>query len=1034
MKLFNRFWPVFFTTLMLMIAGSIQQRAYAQYFGQNKVKYKHFKFEILKTKHFDIYFYPEEKKAVEQAARLSERWYARYSKILNHHLTGRQPLIIYSSHPEFEQTNAISGMLGQGTGGVTEPLKRRIVLPFAGTLAGTNHVIGHELVHAFQFDITGQKGGRTAFRTPTAAKLPLWFIEGMAEFLSIGPEDPNTTMWMRDAVKYKKKLPTIHQLANSYKYFPYRFGQAVLAYIAGRWGDDKIGNLLQAAGKSGDIEKAIKQVLGVTPDTLSISWHKALHAAYDPLIKVTKSPADYGHLLLSEKHSGGSINVGPVLSPDGKKLIFFSEKNLFAIDLFMADALTGKVERTIVRTEMDPHFGNLEFINGAGTWNSQGTQFAFSTIVKGSPSLMIMDVKKNHLVKKIRFPDLGEVFGLTWAPDDHNIVFSSLTGGFINLFCYNLKTDSLSKITDDAYADLQPAWSPDGKYIAFVTDRFSTDMDNLNPGNYRLALLNVQTGDIQPLPSFPSGKNINPQWSPDGKNIYFISDQNGISNIYRLELATGKLFQLTNFYTGVTGITSLSPALSVARENGRLVYCAFENEKYNIYSIDTQEILSGKLIEGLKALSIPSISYNLSMLPPVKQTGGELLALLHNPTFGLPETSKSYKITSYHPKFSLDYVGQPMLAAGVDRFGVQLGGGVSMFWSDMLGNHGLSTMLQMQSYENVTDISAFFGYQNSSRRWNWGGTIQQIPYVLSQYATGYTIIDSMLVYEEIMYRFRQTNRQISGFVSYPFSKAQRIEFYGGFKRISFDERIITNLYDPYSGAQILAHTKKLPSLPALNLFTSSAAMVYDNSFFGATSPLLGQRYRMELSSIIGSISFFTFLADYRRYIMPVRPFTLALRFLHYGRYGRDAEDNRMTPLFIGYPSFVRGYDSNSFSSSECKLSATDQCPVFDNLLGSKMTVANIELRFPFFGALKLGKGYYGILPIETGVFYDAGVAWTKNQELWFVKGGNRKLSRSYGATIRINLMGYAILEIDYVNPVNRPHKGWFWQFNLIPGF
>ena len=1034
MKQSNRFWAILLTALLLSVGGNLQQKVYAQYFGQNKVKYKHFKFKVLKTKHFDIYFYPKEKKAVEQAARLSERWYARHSKILNHHLTGRQPLIIYSSHPEFEQTNAISGMLSQGTGGVTEPLKRRIVLPFAGPLASTNHVIGHELVHAFQFDITGQKGGKKAFITPAAAKLPLWFIEGMAEFLSIGPNDPNTAMWMRDAVKYKKKLPTIRELANSYKYFPYRFGQAVLAYIGGKWGDSKIGDLLQAAGKSGDIEKAIKQVLGISADTLSVRWHEALHTAYDPLIKLTKSPENYGHLLLSEKHSGGSINVGPVLSPDGKKLIFFSEKNLFAIDLFMADALTGKVERTIVRTEMDPHFGNLEFINGAGAWNNKGSQFAFTTIVKGSPSLMIMNVNRSNLVKKIHFPDLGQIFGLAWSPDNRYIVFSSLTDGFSNLFRYDLQTDSLTKITDDSYADLQPAWSPDGKFIAFVTDRFSTDMDNLNPGNYRLALLNVQTGNISPLPSFPSGKNINPQWSPDGKNIYFISDQSGISNIYRLELYTGKLFQLTNLYTGVTGITALSPALSVARENGRLVYCAFENEKYNIYSIDTKKALSGKPIKDLKDLSIPGVFYNLAMLPPVKQTGGELLSLLHNPTFGLPGEKESYKVVPYRPKFTLDYVGQPMLAAGVDRFGVQLGGGVSMLWSDMLGNNTLSTMLQIQSYENVTDMAALLGYQNSSRRWNWGGAIQQIPYVLSQYATGYTIIDSMLVYEEIMYRFRQTNRQIAGFISYPFSKAQRIEFYGGFKRISFDERIITNLYDPYTGSQILAHTKKLPSFPSLNLFTSSTALVYDNSFFGATSPLLGKRYRMEVSSVMGSISFFTLLADYRRYIMPVRPFTLALRFLHYGRYGKDAEDNRMTPLFIGYPSFVRGYDSNSFSASECISSSTDQCPVFDRLLGSKIAVTNIELRFPLLGLLKLGKGYYGILPIETGVFYDAGVAWTRSQKLWFLKGGTRKLSKSYGATIRINLLGYAILEIDYVNPVDRPHKGWFWQFNLIPGF
>src|SRR6476469_7781674 len=173
--------------------------ASAQYFGRNKVQYKKLDFEVLKTEHFDIYFYPSEREGIDIAARMAERWHARLQQLFAHELSGRQPLILYASHPDFEQTNAIPGELGEGTGGVTEPLRRRIVLPLAGPLADTDHVIGHELVHAFQFDMTtspssapGQNG---------AERLPLWFIEGMAEYLSIGPVDSNTAMWIRDAAR-----------------------------------------------------------------------------------------------------------------------------------------------------------------------------------------------------------------------------------------------------------------------------------------------------------------------------------------------------------------------------------------------------------------------------------------------------------------------------------------------------------------------------------------------------------------------------------------------------------------------------------------------------------------------------------------------------------------------------------------------------------------------------------------------------------------------------------------------------------------
>ena len=185
----------------------------AQYFGQNKVQYKRLRLpgpEDAALRHLLLPGGGGGGRA--GAAELAERWYARLSRVLNHQFGQRQPLILYASHPHFEQTNVLSGFIGEGTGGVTELLKRRIVLPIAGPLAETDHVLGHELVHAFQFDITGGRRDRSAPATcPTPCSCPLWFIEGMAEYLSVGPVDPHTAMWMRDAVA-RKKLPTIRQL------------------------------------------------------------------------------------------------------------------------------------------------------------------------------------------------------------------------------------------------------------------------------------------------------------------------------------------------------------------------------------------------------------------------------------------------------------------------------------------------------------------------------------------------------------------------------------------------------------------------------------------------------------------------------------------------------------------------------------------------------------------------------------------------------------------------------------------------------
>src|SRR5688572_26110264 len=207
--------------------------ASAQYFGRNPVQWERLEFEVLKTEHFDIHHYAENREAAEQVGRMAERWYTRLSNILSFQFKDRQPLILYASQPHFQQTNTIGGAPGEGTGGVTEAFKRRIVLPVGSSLAETDHVLGHELVHAFQYAITGQ--GKSHSLEVAALDMPLWFIEGMAEYLSVGPVDAHTAMWMRDAAR-QKKLPSVSDLGSS-RYFPYRYGQALWAYIAGRYGD-----------------------------------------------------------------------------------------------------------------------------------------------------------------------------------------------------------------------------------------------------------------------------------------------------------------------------------------------------------------------------------------------------------------------------------------------------------------------------------------------------------------------------------------------------------------------------------------------------------------------------------------------------------------------------------------------------------------------------------------------------------------------------------------------------------------------------
>ncbi|HVH39627.1 MAG TPA: basic secretory protein-like protein [Gemmatimonadaceae bacterium] len=225
-------------TLAALVAAP---RLDAQSFGRNKVRYDNFDFRALASEHFDVHYYPAESLAASDAARMAERWYARHSAMLLFE-SGRSPLIFYADHADFQQTNVIGGFIGEGTGGVTEGSRERVIMPFTGAYAETDHVLGHEIVHVYQYRIA--KDMPNGLRS--IAGIPLWLIEGMAEYMSLGRNDPNTAMWLRDALR-RDDLPTLDQLTNDPRYFPYRYGQALWAYIGGRWGDATVNQLFRAA-------------------------------------------------------------------------------------------------------------------------------------------------------------------------------------------------------------------------------------------------------------------------------------------------------------------------------------------------------------------------------------------------------------------------------------------------------------------------------------------------------------------------------------------------------------------------------------------------------------------------------------------------------------------------------------------------------------------------------------------------------------------------------------------------------------------
>ena len=347
-----------------------------------------------------------------------------------------------------------------------------------------------------------------------------------------------------------------------------------------------------------------------------------------------------------------------------------------------------------------PRFDSLQFVDSAGAWDHASKRFAFAALQHGEPILTILSMPDGDVQREQAFPDLDQIFDPTWSPAGNQIAFSGLSGGVTDLYVFDLDTAALRRLTADGFADLQPAWSPDGRTLAFTTDRFTSSLEALTFGDYRLAALDVESGSVRELPSIVGAKNIDPQWI--GEDLLFIADADGVSNVFRLDVAAGAVHRLTNERSGVSGITALSPALSTAPLAGRVAYSAYRNGGYEIR---TMAIATGSAYA--KPLSDPAAT--------------PIASIVAAPISATP----SFPTARYRGGLSLSGIGQPYLSAGGGALGGFFRAGMSVSFSDLLEQRQLQTAVQVGTSAN--DFAFQTAYINRRSRWTWGMVGAQLP-------------------------------------------------------------------------------------------------------------------------------------------------------------------------------------------------------------------------------------------------------------------------------------------------------------------
>src|SRR5256885_2331383 len=252
---------------VLAALAALAPAARAQYFGQNKIQYRTYGWRSITSDHFEVYFYDGlDSRAIGVPDR-AEKTNLVLPARLGHALGRRVPIILYGSHNDFAQTNVTPELIDQSTGGFTEVLRNRVVLPFTGSYEDLRHVVVHELTHAYMFDHLYGGSAASMIAGQTFYSMPLWFAEGLAEYESLGMES-NAEMFLRDGV-IDGFLPP---LAYSGGYIVYKQGQSAISYFVERFGEERLRDVLRRSRPMRGFDRGFERSVGMNVNKFDEQW------------------------------------------------------------------------------------------------------------------------------------------------------------------------------------------------------------------------------------------------------------------------------------------------------------------------------------------------------------------------------------------------------------------------------------------------------------------------------------------------------------------------------------------------------------------------------------------------------------------------------------------------------------------------------------------------------------------------------------------------------------------------------------------
>lgn len=801
----------------------------------------------------------------EIGAYYAEEIYDELKVKLNHVVTRKIPLIFYNTSIHFQQTNITPGLIPEGVGGFFEFLKGRVVLPSTGSLKEFRHVIRHELVHVFMTN----KIYRTLsdHRIPPDALPPLWFVEGLAEYFSTDI-DAQAEMIMRDAVinNYFVGLKDIYNIYGTF--LMYKEGQSFLEFVGDVYGKEKIPLMVENFWMYRNFNELLEYILGKSIEEIDNEWLYWLRKKYYPLFD-EKIPHNIGARKLTEK----GFYFSPVhYNIKGKDYIYTSANrdgysSIYRIEY--DEKINSKSSpELILRGEKTDELESFHLFRSAIDISKDGL-LAFVTKSGATDVIHFLNLENNQITKTFQRDYLLSISSPKFSSNGSKVTFQAVDQkGFSDIYVYYMLTDSLDRLTNDYYDDNDPVFGKDDEEILFSSDRTAGEIEK----KYNLFSINTANKRINYL-TYVNANVSSPSLSPDGKEIFFTTDYDGVRNIWKLAYPvdggrTETISRVSRFFTSSFDQRFI--------RDDKLIFTGFENFSFHIYSLELNKTSND---------SVLTVSMDFS------GAGGKWYYS------GITASTEKEKLV-YEKEYTLDYAAG--LVSTDPVFGTQ--GGAIFSLSDLLGDDKYFLLLYNTANVQSDFLKSFnvaIERLDLSKRVNFGYGVFHFS------GRRYDIRDSDEYYFE---------RIFGGFFrfNYPISKFQRIE-------------AIASLAN--SDKEVFAGIRQRKAL----LLTNSVSFVHDNSLWGYSGPLDGSRLLFLLGYTsdvkFSNVNYFSVIADIRHYYRLGLTTTIAGRLGFFYNEGKEARR-----YFMGGSWDLRGWPRWSIRGEKMWLSSLEfRFPLIDVL-------------------------------------------------------------------------------------------------------